>query len=139
MRERRSCVLGVDLVTGGAGFIGSHLVDRLIADGRTVRVLDSFVVGRRENLRQHASNPDFALIEGDVVRVRSRAISGDPAGEGPRLAVEIHARVRAVAPGFDPYFLEAEWRRFWAASGRPKLRSPDAAFLAFAKGRAARG
>jgi UDP-glucose 4-epimerase len=78
MRERRSCVLGVDLVTGGAGFIGSHLVDRLIADGRTVRVLDSFVVGRRENLRQHASNPDFALIEGDVAdpAAVARAVDG---------------------------------------------------------------
>ena len=85
--------------------------------------------------------PDYSLelIEGDVVRVRSRAMSGDPAaGEGPRLAAEIHARVRAVAPGLDPYFLEAEWRRFWVTSGRPKLRSPDAAFIAFARGRAAR-
>lgn len=86
--------------------------------------------------------PDYSLglIEGDVVRVRSRMPA---AGEGPRLGPEIHARVRTVAPGLDPYFLEAEWRRFWAASGRPRLRSPDAAFLAFARkrsgGRAARG
>jgi plasmid replication initiation protein len=82
--------------------------------------------------------PDYSLsvIEGDVVRVRSRMPA---AGEGPRLGAEIHARVRAVAPGLDPYFLEAEWRRFWAASGRPRLRSPDAAFLAFVRARAARG
>jgi plasmid replication initiation protein len=82
--------------------------------------------------------PDYSLglDAGDVVRVRSRVPA---AGEGPRLGTEIHARVRAVAPGLDPYFLEAEWRRFWASSGRPKLRSPDAAFLAFAKSRAARG
>ena len=58
--------MGVDLVTGGAGFIGSHLVDRLIADGRAVRVLDSFVVGRRENLRQHDANPALEIVEGDV-------------------------------------------------------------------------
>ena len=71
-----------------------------------------------------------------MVRVRARTPA---AGEGPRLDPEIHARVRALAPGLDPYFLEAEWRRFWAASGRPRLRSPDAAFLAFARTRAGTG
>jgi plasmid replication initiation protein len=81
--------------------------------------------------------PDYRLRldEGDVVRVWSRAPA---AGEGPRLDPEVHARARAAAPGLDPYFLEAEWRRFWAASGRPRLRSPDAAFLAFVRARAAR-
>jgi UDP-glucose 4-epimerase len=58
--------LGIDLVTGGAGFIGSHLVDRLIAEGRSVRAFDSFVVGRRANLQQHSGNPRFEIIEGDV-------------------------------------------------------------------------
>jgi UDP-glucose 4-epimerase len=58
---------GLDLVTGGAGFIGSHLVDRLLAAGRSVRVLDSFVVGRRANLQQHEGNSRLAIIEGDVV------------------------------------------------------------------------
>jgi nucleoside-diphosphate-sugar epimerase len=52
-----------DLVTGGAGFIGSHLVDRLIEEGRHVRVLDSFVVGRRGNLKQHDGNPRLEIIE----------------------------------------------------------------------------
>jgi UDP-glucose 4-epimerase len=56
----------LDLVTGGAGFIGSHLVDRLIASGRRVRVLDSFVVGRRANLQQHAGKPSCEVIEADV-------------------------------------------------------------------------
>jgi UDP-glucose 4-epimerase len=58
--------MGLDVVTGGGGFIGSHLVDRLIAGGRSVRVLDSFVVGRRSNLRQHEDNPQLAIVEGDV-------------------------------------------------------------------------
>jgi plasmid replication initiation protein len=82
--------------------------------------------------------PDYTLelAEGDVVRVRARAPG---AGEGPRLGPEVHARVRAVAPGWDPYWLEAEWRRMWHASGRPVLHSPEAAFLAFARARAARG
>jgi UDP-glucose 4-epimerase len=56
----------LDLVTGGAGFIGSHLVDRLLADGHSVRVFDNFVVGRRSNLDQHAGNPALEIIECDV-------------------------------------------------------------------------
>jgi UDP-glucose 4-epimerase len=58
--------MGLDVVTGGGGFIGSHLVDRLIAEGRSVRVVDSFVVGRRSNLRQHEGNPRLDIVEGDV-------------------------------------------------------------------------
>jgi UDP-glucose 4-epimerase len=58
--------MGFDVVTGGAGFIGSHLVDRLIAEGRSVRVFDSFVVGRRGNLRQHEGSPSLRIVEGDV-------------------------------------------------------------------------
>ncbi len=52
------------LVTGGAGFIGSHLVDRLLADGHEVRVLDNFATGRRENLVHVQS--DIELMEGDI-------------------------------------------------------------------------
>ena len=57
---------GVDLVTGGAGFIGSHLVDRLIADGRRVRVLDNLAIGRRANLIQHDGKANLTFLEGDV-------------------------------------------------------------------------
>jgi UDP-glucose 4-epimerase len=52
------------LVTGGAGFIGSHLVDALLAAGKRVRVLDNFSTGRRENLAHVAG--DIELIEGDL-------------------------------------------------------------------------
>jgi UDP-glucose 4-epimerase len=51
------------LVTGGAGFIGSHLVERLLERGHRVRVLDSFATGRRESL-DHL--PDVEIVEGDV-------------------------------------------------------------------------
>jgi UDP-glucose 4-epimerase len=52
------------LVTGGAGFIGSHLVESLVADGFAVRVLDNLSTGRRSNLKPVANR--LTLIEGDV-------------------------------------------------------------------------
>jgi UDP-glucose 4-epimerase len=52
------------LVTGGGGFIGSHLVDRLLQDGHDVRVLDNFATGRRENLLD--VRDDVELVEGDI-------------------------------------------------------------------------
>ena len=56
----------IAVVTGGAGFIGSHVVDLLLERGFAVRALDNLVGGRRENLAHHAGNADFALEERDV-------------------------------------------------------------------------
>ncbi|MBA0834429.1 hypothetical protein Goarm_006784 [Gossypium armourianum] len=55
------------VVTGGAGFVGSHLVDRLIARGDSVMVVDNFFTGRKENVMHHFGNPNFELIRHDVV------------------------------------------------------------------------
>ncbi|KAF3525664.1 hypothetical protein F2Q69_00049766 [Brassica cretica] len=55
------------VVTGGAGFVGSHLVDRLMARGDTVIVVDNFFTGRKENVMHHFGNPNFELIRHDVV------------------------------------------------------------------------
>ena len=67
-----------DIVTGGGGFIGSHLVDRLLAEGRSVRVIDNFSVGRKKNLEHHAGNHNLEIIEGDVCdeTLINRAFSG---------------------------------------------------------------
>lgn len=54
------------LVTGGAGFIGSNLVESLLQQGNYVVCLDNFSTGKRENLREFAENPNFRLIEGDI-------------------------------------------------------------------------
>lgn len=54
-------------MTGGAGFVGSHLVDRLMARGDNVIVVDNFFTGKKENLVHHFKNPRFELIRHDVV------------------------------------------------------------------------
>ena len=54
------------LVTGGAGFIGSHIVDRLLDEGIKVRVLDNLSTGEKKNLAQHENKKSFRFIEGDI-------------------------------------------------------------------------
>jgi UDP-glucose 4-epimerase len=54
------------LVTGGAGFIGSHIVDRLVEEGYAVRVIDNLSSGRLENLAQHRGNPQVEVMVGDL-------------------------------------------------------------------------
>jgi nucleoside-diphosphate-sugar epimerase len=63
------------LVTGGAGFIGSHLAEELVRRGERVRVVDSLITGKRENL---AHLPQVEFIEGDLAEpgVAARAVSG---------------------------------------------------------------
>ncbi|GLS53685.1 UDP-glucuronic acid decarboxylase family protein [Methylobacterium gregans] len=67
MHERYGAEAGGHvLVAGGAGFIGSHLIDALLSEGARVTCLDSFRTGRRQNLAHLAREPRFDLIEADV-------------------------------------------------------------------------
>ena len=59
------------LVTGGAGFIGSNLIDDLLNQNNKVVCLDNFSTGKRENIEQHKNNPNFKLIEGDIRNLES--------------------------------------------------------------------
>jgi UDP-N-acetylglucosamine 4-epimerase len=66
------------LVTGGAGFIGSNLVEALLKQDNEVIVLDNFSTGKRENLAPFVGNPAFTLLEGDIrdIAVCRKAVTG---------------------------------------------------------------
>lgn len=66
------------IVTGGAGFIGSNLVDRLLSEGNEVTVLDNLSAGRMEFLEHHIGNPDFKFIKIDLLELGklTKAVKG---------------------------------------------------------------
>jgi len=66
MTSQRKIINSKVLVTGGAGFIGSNLVDRLLEQNNKVICLDNFSTGKRENLELALQHPSFTLIEGDI-------------------------------------------------------------------------
>ncbi len=91
------------LVTGGAGFIGSFVCERLLADKNRVLCVDNFLTGRKENVVQLLSNKNFSLIKKDVCDLESykRQVSKDkldfilhlasPAGPNPKSPKSYHA------------------------------------------------
>lgn len=83
----------------------------------------------REMIRENCL-PDYVLFEeaGDILRITPRATVLE-SGEGPHLRPETLDQARALVPGADIHALQAEWRSWWAATGRPRLRSADRAFL----------
>jgi UDP-glucose 4-epimerase len=90
------------LVTGGAGFIGSTLVDRLLADGHSVVSLDNFARGRATNLEHLADNSAHVFIEADIVTADLDAILDEHRPEVVfHLAAQIDVRHSVVNPLFD--------------------------------------
>ena len=85
--------------------------------------------------------PDYQMTEepGDLIRftLRDRLVESLPEGPGQLLPETLEA-ARGLFPGADVYALEAEWRAWWASTGRPRLRARDAAFLGFVRARKAR-
>lgn len=74
--------------------------------------------------------PDYVLIEdeGDIYQVTPRRVVLDP-GDGPVFDDATYDAARALAPGWDVYALEAEWRNYWSRRGRQRLSAPSKAFL----------
>ena len=90
------------LVTGAAGFIGSTLVDRLLADGHAVLGLDNFASGRATNLEHLAGNPAHVFVEADIVTADLHAILDEQRPEVVfHLAAQIDVRNSVADPQFD--------------------------------------
>ena len=90
------------LVTGAAGFIGSTLVDRLLADGHAVVGLDNFASGRASNLEHLAGNPAHVFVEADIVTADLEAILDEHRPEVVfHLAAQIDVRHSVADPQFD--------------------------------------
>jgi plasmid replication initiation protein len=83
--------------------------------------------------------PDYTMTEepGDIIRFTNRAVvlEGTTGPTLPPLPSEVLEAGRALAPGWDIHALEADWRGYWVASGRPRLRSAERAFLGYVKAR----
>jgi hypothetical protein len=89
---------------------------------------------------EHSHMPDYAVtLEGDSVRFSNRStikpLPSPLQPQFPLLDTETYHDARTIAPGYDVYFLEKEWQRFWYESGQPELKNPDAAFLGFCRSR----
>jgi len=81
--------------------------------------------------------PDYAMeeVEGDKICFTLRAGVVESTRDLPPLSPEIWEAAKDMAPGWDIYALEADWRRYWVASGAPPLRRAGAAFLGYVRTR----
>lgn len=92
-----------------------------------------------KELARHDHLPDYhvRLVEDRVTFTGRETVPAteSESTDGPTLRMETYAQAKKAAPGYDVYYLEGEWRRFWIDSGRPEFRSADAAFIAFCRKR----
>lgn len=90
------------LVTGGAGFIGSHVVDRLLAEGHEVLVVDNLSTGRLSNLESASRHPQFTFLHADITSTESvDAVEQFRPDVVFHLAAQADVRVSVANPVFD--------------------------------------
>jgi UDP-glucose 4-epimerase len=93
------------VVTGGAGFIGSHLVDHLLSLGHRVTVLDNFSTGQRANLAQHADHPCLRVCEADISDgLALPLMSVEPEQGAPTRLVHLAAQTSVITSLARPLF-----------------------------------
>lgn len=85
----------------------------------------------------HLPDYEIMLDERDIFHVTARGVI-DEGPDLPALDEATRTEARAAAPGYDIHALEADWRDFWARSGKPRLRAPARAFVAFCAKKAAK-
>jgi UDP-glucose 4-epimerase len=86
------------LVTGGAGFIGSHIVDRLVEEGYKVKVIDNLSSGRTENLRRHTDSNTIELLIGDLKDPQTALRSVENVDAVFHFAANPEVRVSSIDP-----------------------------------------
>jgi plasmid replication initiation protein len=117
--------------------IGAELLQKKTGSNSPARVFRSML----RKLVDHDHLPDYQVrFEGEKVVFRNRHVARhkkEPLDreQFPVLDPETYHDARTVAPGYDVYYLEREWQAFWADSGKPELKNPDAAFIAFCRRR----
>lgn len=90
------------VITGGAGFIGSHVVDRLLLDGHEVLAIDNFSTGREENVIHHADQNRFHLLNADIKSPEAkREIAAFSPASIVHLAAQMNVRRSVEDPSYD--------------------------------------
>lgn len=122
------------LITGGAGFIGSNLADRLLAEGHRVVVYDNFSTGQREFVKAALGQPGFRLVEGDVLD--TTALSAAMQGVDFVFHLAANADIRG---GLDHPRRDLEQNTIATLNVLEAMRANDVSRIAFASSAAALG